>query len=239
MMRIVFGLILLGMLAACSPAPTVTDLPFYTATPALSGTPEGGIASLFGGTSLPEGFLSGAPQSLAFPGNFRFALNGAFSANIQSGTVIATTAAAYATTPERLRIVVSGSDEFASHQLSFEWNPALISGVYEIVSPGTFASSEVTAQYTRLNNDNTEDSGIQAFSEAVNGSITLTIATDTISGLFQFSAQRTLTSDQGEVETQTIQVSGEFSEVVLISADDPFENAVPLPTRLFVGTEEP
>lgn len=238
-MRVVLVLLFLSALGACSPAPEVTDLPFSTATPVFSGTPTQSELDLFAGTSLPMGFLGGEPLSLALPGSFRFAVNGAFSASLESGTVIATTTAAYATTPERLRVVISASDELASHQLSFEWNPALISGVYEIISPGTFASQEITAQYTRLNNDNSEDSALQTFDQMVNGSMTLTVAADTLSGLFQFAAQRTLTSEQGEVEIQTIQISGEFTDVILISGEDPFENAVPLPTRVFVGTEVP
>lgn len=240
MIRIFLLLLIVVSVAACSEAPAATDLPFHTATPALQGTPDlSDSGGLFGGVDLPDSFMGGDPLSLTLPGVFRFAVNGAFSARLESGTVIATTVAAYATTPERQRVVISASDDESSHQLTFEWNPALVSGVYEIVSPGTFAAGEVTASYTRLNRENAEDSILQTFEADVNGSITLTIGQDNVGGLFQFSAQRTLTSDSGEIETQTVQISGEFSDVVLLSGDDPFDNTVPLPTRIFVGTEVP
>jgi hypothetical protein len=228
-------LMLLFVLAACSAGPAITDVPFYTATPRGLVTPD----SQFAGTDVPLEFIGGEPEILAVSGGFRFDVTGALISQQETGTVIYSYLPRFEAIPEHDQLFLAASDADSSEQISFEFSSRLPIGQYPLVAPKDFIVGTVSAQYQRLVATGTGTS-VESYNEEISGFLNLTVVGLTLSGDFQFTAAYVQRSPEGEVQTQRVEITGSFADVPYREVgDDPFELVVPLPTRVFTGTEVP
>lgn len=227
---------LLIALAACGTPATPTDAPFFTATPRPLETvavPDSGIA----GTSIPLDFIGGQPVPLTEIGEFSAAITGEYIAEIDSGTAVYSLLPETGNLPARNQLFIASTDGDASQQITFEFSPTLATGQYTLLPPQSYVPGVVTASYVRLGFDGTE-TRIQTFGENVDGTIRFDAVGDSISGTFQFSADYTQRSDSGEVDVQTVTITGRFEEIVYqVQSTDPFAVDVPLPTRNFTDED--
>jgi hypothetical protein len=232
-MHRVFVLLLL-MLAACTTSPP-SDVPFYTATPRQLPSQD----EAFMGTELPLEFMGGEPEILGTGGSFNFTVSADTISQHNSGTVIYSWLPAYGAIPAHDQLYFAASDADSSEQVSFEFSTGLPVGQYPLLAPADFIMGTVSAQYQRLV---ATDAGakLEVYSQDVSGTFNLTLAGSIISGDFQFTASYVERSPEGEVQTHRVEVTGSFTDVPYRAAgNDPFEIIVPLPTRIFTGTEVP
>jgi hypothetical protein len=228
-------LLLLLILAACSAEPPITDVPFYTATAANESSADG----QFAGTDLPLEFIGGNPEILSTGGNFSFAVSGALISQQEMGTIIYSYLPQFDAIPAHDQLYISASDADSSEQISFEFSANLPVGQYPLIAPSDFIMGTVSAQYQRLVANET-GTGLETYNEEISGFLNLTAAGVSLSGNFQFTAAYIQRSPEGEIQTQRVEVTGEFSDVPYREVgDDPFESIVPLLTRVFTGTEVP
>lgn len=238
MLRQMALVMIMLLLASCTASPQVTDAPFNTATPRpieTVTTPEG-----IGGTAIPLDFSSGNPVVLSDIGSFRIAVSGEFVQQTDAGTVLYNFLPETDSLAARNQLSIATTEGNASAQINFQLSPDIELGQYTLISPADYFAGGVSASYERLVFDGTV-TRVQSFSENVAGTLTLTAIGEIVSGRFQFTADFTETSATGEVDVQSIEVTGTFENVpYLITSDDPFELDVPVPTRNFDGeTEQP
>jgi hypothetical protein len=229
-MRGLHVLTLLILLAACSAEPPVTDVPFYTATP--GGFPT--AASQFAGADVPLEFMGGDPQILDSGGRFSFAVSGSVISQQDTGTIVYSAVPQFGAIPVHDQLYITASDADSSEQISFAFSPNLPVGTYPLIAPSDFIMGTVAAQYQRLG------ASEETYDEEISGSLTLAVVGETLSGEFQFSASYIQRSAEGEVQTQRVDITGSFADVPYRELGaDPFEVIVPLPTRVFTGTDVP
>jgi hypothetical protein len=227
--------LLLLILAACSAPPAATDVPFYTATPRELPGEDGE----FMGTELPLEFMGGSPEILATGGSFSFTVSADTISQHNSGTVIYSWLPAYGAIPAHDQLYLAASDADSSEQISFEFSSGLPIGQYSLVAPADFIMGTVSAQYQRLVADDA-NARLEVYNQQLNGTFNLSVAGTMISGDFQFTAAYLEQSPTGEVQTHRVEISGTFANIPYYAAgDDPFDISVPLPTRIFSGTEVP
>jgi hypothetical protein len=222
--------LMLVLLAACSAQPPVTDVPFYTATPGGFPTAD----SQFAGAELPLDFMGGDPQILDSGGSFSFAVSGMVISQQDTGTIVYSAVPQFGAIPVHDQLYITASDADSSEQISFAFSPNLPVGSYPLIAPSDFIMGTVAAQYQRL--AATEE----IYNEEISGTLSLTVVGETLSGEFQFSASYIQRSLEGEVQSQRVDVTGSFADVPYRElGEDPFEVLVPLPTRVFTGTDVP
>lgn len=220
-------MISLLVMTACTSDDPVTDVPFSTATSRVIGTVV--APASIGDSVIPADFTAGEPIALNNLGTFIINISGDVEALIDSGTSIYNYLPDSGFLPARNQLFISSSDAIASQQISFNLAPGLQPGEYNLVSPENYSQVSVSASYSRLGS-----SGLESYIENIEGTINLIAAGEIISGEFQFRAEFTETSKDGEVATKTIAVIGNFENIPYQSTvDDPFEVNVPLPTRNF------
>lgn len=228
-----FALVMLATLTACNTlsAPP-TDVPFFTATPRTLptiSTPEEG----FGGTDIPLDFIGGNPVPLSSEAQFTVAITGEYMAEINSGIVVYSLMPDVGTLPERNQLYIASTVNDATQQITFEFSPNTEARQYNLLPPDQYVPGVITASYVRLGFDGTE-TRIQTFTENVAGFLQLESVGDTLTGTFQFSADYTQRSATGEVDVQSVTLTGRFVDIPYqIRNPDPFEINVPLPTRNF------
>ena len=114
-------------------------------------------------------------------------------------------------------------------------------GTHPLGSPAGWIPGQVAAQYSRLSDDGTGQTRIQSYNQNVSGSLTLVEVGETISGVFEFTADWVTGNDSGETVTRTVIVSGEFAGVVYSQRSDPFDMPRTVPERTtpppLVGSE--
>lgn len=229
-----FVLLLLS-LAACSATPAPSDVPFYTATPRALPSQD----NEFMGRDLPVEFMGGDPEILATGGSFSFTVSAETISQHDAGAIIYTYLPAYGAIPAHDQLYFAASDADSSEQISFEFSPGLPVGQYPLLDPADFIMGTVSAQYQRLIADGA-GARLEVYNQEVTGTLNLTAAGTMLSGDFQFSASYVQRSPEGEVQTHRVEVTGTFADVPYRAAgDDPFEVIVPLPTRVFTGTDVP
>ncbi|MEO1646032.1 MAG: hypothetical protein AAFR67_12660 [Chloroflexota bacterium] len=233
-----FALVMIGVLTACNTVSApATDVPFHTATPRTLPT-VGTAEDNFGGTDIPLDFIGGNPIPLSDEAQFSVAVTGEYIAEINSGIVVYSLMPNVGTAPERNQLYIASTANDATQEITFEFSPTIEAGQYNLLSPDQYVPGIVTASYIRLGFDGT-DTRIQTFAENVSGFIQLETVGDTLTGTFQFGAEYTQRSDAGEVDIQSVLVTGRFDDIAYqIRSTDPFEIEVPLPTRNFVEPDE-
>lgn len=223
------------VVTACTVADPVTDVPFSTATPRIIGTVV--APASIGDSVIPAEFSGGEPIVLQRFGTFDVTISGDVEALIDTGTSVYNYLPGSGFLPARNQLYISSSDATASQQLAFNLSPGLQPGEYNLISPEDYFPGGVSASYSRLGS-----TGLESYIENIEGTLNLTIVSEIISGEFQFRAEFTETSEDGEVAVKTIAVIGNFENVPYQSTvDDPFEVHVPLPTRNFTedSTQQP
>ena len=231
-------LVMILIIVACTPSETPTDIEFSTATP----RPIESIPSpdAIGDTDIPFDFIGGEPIILLGQGTFDFAVSGEFVAQFDTGTLLYNFLPSTNTVAARNQLYIASSDASSSQELSFEFSPDIEIGQYNLLTPENYFSGGVSVSYTRLAFDGTS-TRVQAFTENLNGFLILTSVGEVLSGQFQFTVDFVETSAEGEVDVQSVEVTGSFDNVPYqITVSDPFDLDVPLPTRNFTsdGTEE-
>ncbi|GAB5494555.1 MAG: hypothetical protein Phog2KO_47700 [Phototrophicaceae bacterium] len=231
-------LVMILMLMACVPSETPTDIEFSTAT----ARPIDSIPSpdAIGDTDIPFDFIGGDPIILLSQGTFDFAVSGEFVAQFDTGTLLYNYLPNTGGLSARNQLYISTSDSISSQELSFEFSPDIPIGQYNLLTPENYFDGGVSVSYTRLAFDGTS-TRVQAFTDNLNGYLILTSVGEVLSGQFQFAVDFVETSPQGEVDVQSVEVTGRFDNVPYqITVSDPFDLDVPLPTRNFTsdGTEE-
>jgi|GEM_PF-5640641 len=227
------------LLVACGSADEVTDVPFATSTARTAGTIP--APDNIGGVDIPQDFTGGDPIVLSVSSTFSFTIEGEFTDEKDSGTIVYTYLQDTGRLPARNQLHIATSDATVSQQITFEFSPGIEIGQYTLIAPEDLVLSGVSASYSRLVFDGAT-STVQPFIDNIGGTLTLTSVGEVLSGQFQFSADFTETSPEGEVDVQSITVTGSFEDVPYqISLDDPFEIEIPLPTRNFTtdGTDQP
>lgn len=234
-MRYLLFIVVSLAMVACSPTETATDAPFFTATARPIETVDS-----FAGTPLPLSFESGEPIVIGNEAIFNFGVTGEFIEQTDTGTALYSFLPSTGDLPPRNQLYFADSDETSSQELIFVFSTDIEAGQYNLIAPDNYFAGSVTAAYSRLafSDANTL---IQSFSENIVGILTLTSVGQTVSGQFQFTTDFTESSPEGEVDVQSVEVTGMFENIPYqVSLDDPFENIVPLPTRNFDGvTDEP
>lgn len=228
-------LVMILVITACTADDSVTDVPFSTAT----ARPIEAIPSpnIIGETAIPLEFAGGNPIILGSQGEFDFAVSGEFVAQFDTGTLLYNYLPNSGGLPARNQLYIAASDATASQQLSFEFTPDIQVGQYTLLTPENYFNGGVSASYVRLAFDGTS-TRTQAFTENLNGFLILSTVGEALSGQFQFTADFVETSPEGEVDIQSIEVTGSFENVPYqITLDDPFDLDVPLPTRNFTTDE--
>lgn len=224
-------LVMILMIVACTPSDTPTDIDFSTATP----RPIESIPSpdAIGDTDILFDFIGGEPVILLGQGTFDFAVSGEFVAQFDTGTLLYNYLPTIGGNSARNQLYIASSDASSSQELAFEFSPAIEIGQYNLLTPENYFSGGVSVSYTRLAFDGTS-TRVQAFSENMTGFLILTTVGEVLSGQFQFTADFVETSPEGEVDVQSIEVTGSFEDVPYqITVTDPFDLDVPLPTRNF------
>lgn len=223
--------LMIFLMSACSTDEPVTDVPFATSTPRTDGTVP--APDNIGGVNIPDDFTGGDPIILGGSGSFSFTIAGEFSDEKESGTIIYTYLPNSGNLPARNQLYIATSDATVSQQITFEFSPNIEIGQYPLIAPEDFVLHGVSVAYSRLVFDGATSS-VQPFIDNIEGTLTLTSVGEVLSGQFQFSADFTETSPEGEVDVQSIDVTGNFEDVSYqFSLDDPFEIDIPLPTRNF------
>jgi hypothetical protein len=222
---IMIGIVL--VLAACNTVETPTDLPFYTATPHIS---EPLALPTENAVELPN-FSSGDPQALSGSNHFQYTVSGDVSAAVTQGNIVYNYVAAVDNVSARDKIFISSSDATAVQQLSFEFSPGIGAGTQVLTAPANAFPGSVTAQYLRLSADGSGDTRIQAYTQNIDGLLTLIEVGETISGVFEFSAAFITSNDFGETVTRTVTISGAFEDVPYSRLQDPFETSESVPER--------
>lgn len=239
MLRYAFLVMIILLITACSASDVPTDIDFSTATPRPIETVPSPNA--IGQTSIPLDFTGGEPRVLGSQSEFDFAVSGEFVSQADTGTILYNYLPNTGGLPARNQLYIATSDATASQQLSFEFSPAIQVGQYNLLAPEDYFSGGVSASYVRLAFDGTT-TRTQAFTDNMNGVLTLTNVGEVLSGQFQFTADFVETSPEGEVDVQSVEVTGSFENVPYqITLSDPFDLDVPLPTRNFTAdeTEQP
>ena len=231
MRRIIVGVLLLG-LAACNTIEQPTDLPFYTATPHIS---EPLTLPTEHAVELPN-FTGGDPQAVTSTSRFYYTVSGDASAAVTQGNIVYNYVAAVGDVSARDKIFISSSDATAVQQLSFEFTPGIGAGTQLLTAPANAFPGSVTAQYLRLSDDGTGDTRIQAYNQNLEGTLTLIEVGETISGVFEFTADWVTGNEFGETVTRTVTISGRFEDVPYSRLQDPFELNETVPER---ATPEP
>jgi hypothetical protein len=221
----IIGIVL--VLAACNTVETPTDLPFYTATPHIS---EPLALPTESAVELPN-FSSGDPQALTSSNHFQYTVSGDVSAAVSQGNIVYNYVAAVDNVSARDKIFISSSDATAVQQLSFEFSPGIGAGTQVLTAPANAFPGSVTAQYLRLSDDGSGDTRIQAYTQNIDGLLTLIEVGETISGVFEFSAAFITSNEFGETETRTVTISGAFEDVPYSRLQDPFETSESVPER--------
>lgn len=223
--------LLLLLLTACTTGDPVTDVPFATSTSGVVGTvpaPES-----IGDVAIPSDFTGGEPIILSSQGIFNFAISGEFVEQKDSGTIVYNYLPNTGALPARNQLYIASSDANASQQIAFEFSPEIQIGQYNLIAPEDYFLSGVSAAYSRLVFDGSS-TRVESFVENIEGTLTLSSVGEVLSGQFQFTAEYTETSPEGEIDVQAIEVTGSFENVPYqITVDDPFAVDVPLPTRDF------
>ncbi|MGJ3240366.1 MAG: hypothetical protein ACFE0Q_16785 [Anaerolineae bacterium] len=240
MLGLLLALVIVLISSACTVEPTVTDIPFQTATPRPFETRP--APDEMGDVTIPLDFTGGEPIILReSPGTFDLAISGEFIAQWDQGTVVYNYLPNSGALPARNQLYIAVSDTDASQQLSFEFPPEIATGQYPLVALADYEQSAgvIAVTFERLVFDGVQSSQVDAFTEDIAGTLTLTTIGEAISGQFQFSVSHTETSDAGEIDVQTVEITGRFDDVPYqITLDDPFELDVPLPTRNFTGDDQ-
>ncbi|MEM9951899.1 MAG: hypothetical protein AAF846_09880 [Chloroflexota bacterium] len=230
MLRISFLVMLSIIMVGCGAGNAIDDVPFYTATPNPLPTVE---SERFGDVDIPSDFTSGEPIILSSGGTFSFNVSGEVVSEVSVGTLTYNYLASDELLPARNELYIAASDAIASQELTFQFLPSIELGQYPLVAPQDYSPGRVSVAYNRLAFNGT-DARIESFTENIEGTLTLTRVGEALSGQFQFSAQFIETSPQGEVDVQTVEVTGQFEDVPYqVTLDDPFDLNVPLPTRNF------
>lgn len=236
---VILLMLTIALLTACNASDPVTDVPFSTATarPIETLAPPSSI----GNTAVPLDFTGGEPIALGDFGTFSFTVSGEIVSEMDTGTLIYSYLPADGRLGARNQLYIAASDSASSQQLSFEFTPAIQLGQYNLVSPDDYAPGNVSIAYSRLAFNGTE-TRIEAFTDNINGTMTITRIGEALSGQFQFSADFAETSLEGEVDIQSVEITGQFDDVPYqVTLTDPFDVDVPLPTRNFTtdGTDQP
>lgn len=232
-------LVMIFVITACTTVEAPTDIEFSTATPRPIETVPSPNA--IGETSIPLDFTGGEPTILSSQSEFDFAVSGEFVAQANTGTILYNYLPNTGGLPARNQLYIATSDATASQQLSFEFFPEIQVGQYNLLTPDNYYTGGVSASYVRLVFDGSS-TRTQAFVDNVVGILTLTSVGEALSGQFQFTADFVETSPEGEVDIQSVEVTGQFENVPYrITLSDPFDLDVPLPTRNFTAdeTEQP
>lgn len=223
---ILIAIVLLG-LAACTTVEAPTDLPFYTATPHIS---EPLALPTERAVELPN-FSGGNPQAVGSSSRFYYTVSGDVSAAVTQGNIVYNYVPAVGDVRARDKIFISSSDATAVQQLSFEFSPGIGAGRQLLTAPANAFPGSVTAQYLRLSDDGTGDTRIQAYSQNLDGTLTLIEVGETISGVFEFTADWVTGNEFGETVTRTVTISGQFDDVPYSRLQDPFELGESVPER--------
>lgn len=228
-------LLMLVLLAACRPEPPITDVPFYTSTPPVILPNEDSLLE----PDAALDFSAGEPIVLSAGGTFQFSVTGAFISQAATGSVTYSTIPRFEAIPAHEQVYIAANDADSSEVISFEFSPNLPVGQYPLIAPADFTMGLVSAEYQRL--VATDDGAVmERYHEAIEGFLNITATGESISGDFQFTAAYIQRSPEGEVQTQRIEVLGSFADVPHQSTGtNPFDVNVPLPTRIFTGTEAP
>ena len=231
-------IIILFVITACTADDPVTDVPFSTATSRVVGTVAAPVS--IGDSAIPDDFTGGEPIVLANLGTFDVSISGDVETQFNTGTTVYNYLPDTGFLPARNQLFISGSDVSASQQLAFEFSPSIQPGEYNLVAPEDYFPGGVSASYARLGSDGTTTQ-FESFVDNIDGTLTLTHTGEVISGEFQFRAEYTDSSSDGELDVKVIAVIGSFENVPYQNAvDDPFELNIPLPTRNFSGgTQQP
>ncbi|MDQ7035471.1 MAG: hypothetical protein Q9P01_11725 [Anaerolineae bacterium] len=72
---------------------------------------------------------------------------------------------------------------------------------------------------------------IQAYRQNIEGTLTLSAVGETISGVFEFSAQWVTGNSTGETVTRTVSISGAFTDVPYSRLSTPFDSQRSVPER--------
>lgn len=226
--RFVFLLVLI--LAACNAEPTPTDSVFVTATSNLNFVPPAQEENI-AGTDIPSEFSGGNPQIVSNQSPFSFSVRGDIEADVSTGSIVYNFIPATDYLSARDQLYIASSTALSSQQVTFQFNVGITEGEYSVSSTQTLTLGLVNAQYGYLSDDGV----LQLYSEDVFGNFIVTAVGDTLSAEFEFTAQ--YTDRDGNVHQ--VEVSGNFSDVRYNRSGDPFDIAVPLPTRGITGTDEP
>ncbi|MGB7340769.1 MAG: hypothetical protein WBC91_17860 [Phototrophicaceae bacterium] len=240
MLRPIFlVMITLALITACTATDPITDVPFSTATARPIETLA--APSSLGDAAIPSDFTAGDPIIVGDFGTFSFTVSGEVVTEMSTGTLLYNYLPADGRLGARNQLYIAASDSTSSQQLSFEFAPQIQLGQYNLVALTDYAPGNVSVAYSRLVFNGT-DTRIEAFSDNINGTLIVTRIGEALSGQFQFSADFIETSLTGEVDVQSVEVTGQFEDVPYrITLNDPFEIDVPLPTRNFTsdGTDQP
>ena len=215
------------LLAACTTTEVPTDLPFYTATPRFVEP----VARPTDDSDNLLDFAGGEPIAVDSISAFQYTVSGDVSALVTQGNIVYNYVAPVGDVSARDKIFISSTDASASQQLSFEFSPGLAPDTYILTSPANWFPGSVTAQYLRLSADGENASRIQAYSQNVSGTLTLHSVGETVSGVFEFTADWVTGNDMGETVTRTVTLSGEFTDVPYSRLADPFEADLGVPER--------
>ncbi|MDQ7024972.1 MAG: hypothetical protein Q9P44_05375 [Anaerolineae bacterium] len=227
MRLIIVSLVLMMILAACSTTDIATDAPFYTATARIT---EPIARPTEGSIGLPD-FVGGDPQIVASTSTFQYTVSGDVSDAVTRGSIVYNYVEATGNVSARDKIFISTSDANASQQLSFEFSPGLVPDTYPLTSPADSFLGSVTAQYLRLSVDGDDAPRIQAYRQNIEGTLTLSAVGETISGVFEFSAQWVTGNSTGETVTRTVSISGAFTDVPYSRLSTPFDSQRSVPER--------
>jgi hypothetical protein len=226
-------LLLILTLTACNAQPPATDTVFFTVTPNPIFEPPPQNQSL-AGTAVPAEFSGGNPQILSNQNQFEFSVSGDVIAQSNRGTIAYNFVPSIGNFAAHDQLFIASSDASSSQQITFQFGTGIIVGQYALTAPQNFVSGLVSAQYARLSDDGS-GSELQVFTEDISGTLNLTAVGIALSGEFQFIAKNT----DNDGSRSQVEVRGSFIDVVYNRSGDPFDVAVPLPTREFTGTQEP
>ena len=232
--RLVLIPIMIIFMVACSPTPTATEPPFYTATPRP--LPSLAPSNNLSGTDVPLEFSGGQPVAVTTQGEFRFVVRGAFEAELDNGQIVYNYIPRAGNIFEHTQLYINASNATSTQQVTILLAPNLEAGDYSIRSGETYVPGFVNASYVRLGDDGFGNSGLLNFTDNVTGTLTVETNDGEISGRFLFSAEATRRSETGEEEVLEVQVVGEFRDVPLNRLDTPFDFSPIEPTQ---ATPEP
>jgi len=237
-MRLIFLVaILLGILTACSTSDTPTDIPFYTATPLVSGAVPRSEPDEPDGSFL-QGLAGGNPVAIPQFGAFHITVTGDVEAISSSGSIVYNYVQAIGAVPDRDTIFISASDSTTAQQVAIEFSPGLPPDTYSITSPGSLLPGQITAQYLYIGESGEGSSTIQTYNQNVRGKLVLLETGASITGVFEFNAEWITGNISGETITRSVIVRGEFTDVPYLRRADPFDSDIPILERATIAPED-